>query len=51
MSADHPYQISVVDTHSIKQFGKLYIKTTVSQTESVFQKILQVLPNLNLALH
>ena len=53
MSADHPYQSSVADVHSIKQFGKLYIKITVSQIESqfFFQKILEVLSNLNLALH
>ena len=43
----------LVDVHYIKQFGKIYIKTTVSQIESqcFLQKILHVLPNLNVALH
>ena len=35
-SADRPCKISVVDVDYIKQFGKIYIKTTVSQVESHF---------------
>ena len=52
-SADRPYKISIDDAHYIKQFGKIYIKTIVSQIESpfFFQKLLQMLPNLNLSLH
>ena len=52
-SADLPYKSFVVDANYIQQFGKIYIKTTVSEIKSHFflQKILQVLPNLIVSLH